>query len=341
MPINAGIALQTEGVQIQPLSQSLESGMRMRDLLDQRKIRGMQISQEQTKQKDLEIMTAAYQESQGDPDKFLAIAAQRGASPQSLVPFQKLIQEQRDKEADNARLDETLRATKNRDYATEMNTTAQRMETERRNRGLDERTAAAATETARHNKALEDQADANNRRLRNQAGVTEMNQQAAAMRAEIPNTETELVYEAAGRDPAKALRLLSDQKAKASGPTPAELRRDVKADEKARAKQEEDLRQAEAEKRSALQRAEGEYTATKDSDMDAGAKLRKAKRDIQFAYEKAVIAAGGRVTNTWNPDQAAGKGKLTDPATAQQYLQKAGGDKQKARQLAISDGWSL
>lgn len=36
-----------------------------------------------------------------------------------------------------------------------------------------------------------------------------------------------------------------------------------------------------------------------------------------------------------------GKGKTLDAATAATYLQKAGGDKVKARQLAAADGWSF
>lgn len=36
-----------------------------------------------------------------------------------------------------------------------------------------------------------------------------------------------------------------------------------------------------------------------------------------------------------------GKGKLTDPAIAQQYLQQANGDKAKARELAKADGWEF
>jgi hypothetical protein len=34
-----------------------------------------------------------------------------------------------------------------------------------------------------------------------------------------------------------------------------------------------------------------------------------------------------------------GRGKLTDPDTARRYLDQAGGDKNKARQLARADGW--
>jgi len=37
----------------------------------------------------------------------------------------------------------------------------------------------------------------------------------------------------------------------------------------------------------------------------------------------------------------ANRGALTDPQVAQQYLQQAGGDPAKARQLAQQDGWSL
>jgi hypothetical protein len=48
----------------------------------------------------------------------------------------------------------------------------------------------------------------------------------------------------------------------------------------------------------------------------------------------------------WDKAQPTGatggtKGKLTDPSVAYQYLQRAGGDKAKARQLAQQEGWSF
>ncbi|HXR40489.1 MAG TPA: hypothetical protein VN776_15415, partial [Terracidiphilus sp.] len=52
------------------------------------------------------------------------------------------------------------------------------------------------------------------------------------------------------------------------------------------------------------------------------------------------VGRGGLITSA-PAKKASAKGKLTDTNVAQQYLQKAGGDKAKARQLAKADGWEF
>jgi len=54
--------------------------------------------------------------------------------------------------------------------------------------------------------------------------------------------------------------------------------------------------------------------------------------DAALEYRKAWTQLKGQTTS---------KGKLTDPNIARQYLEKAGGDKEKARELAREDGWSF
>jgi hypothetical protein len=49
----------------------------------------------------------------------------------------------------------------------------------------------------------------------------------------------------------------------------------------------------------------------------------------------------GQTTSATTIQPTASKGQLADPKIAQQYLQQAGGDPDKARQLAKQDGWSF
>lgn len=58
--------------------------------------------------------------------------------------------------------------------------------------------------------------------------------------------------------------------------------------------------------------------------------------------QKAILKRFGGDAGDADQQQAGkSKGKLTDQKTATQYLQKAGGDKAKARQLAKADGWEF
>lgn len=56
---------------------------------------------------------------------------------------------------------------------------------------------------------------------------------------------------------------------------------------------------------------------------------------MQDAQKKLVAAAGG------GGDRAQSKRQLTDSSKVSEYLQKAGGDKEKARALARADGWEF
>lgn len=61
-----------------------------------------------------------------------------------------------------------------------------------------------------------------------------------------------------------------------------------------------------------------------------------SKVDELQTRQKAIIKKFGGDTG-----ESTSRGKLTDQAIAQQYLQRAGGDRAKARQLAKADGWEL
>lgn len=60
------------------------------------------------------------------------------------------------------------------------------------------------------------------------------------------------------------------------------------------------------------------------------------QRKGQIMDRMKTLEGGGQ-----RQDSGRGKGQLTDPALAQQYLQRAGGDKDKARKLAQADGWTF
>lgn len=186
---------------------------------------------------------------------------------QSMTVAEQLSQQ--DKEAAAQRAEAQARQQRNQAAVSEMNQTATRMETER------------------HNRELEAASERTDRRLRNEAGVKEMQEQYDRLnpkpRTLVPGRDIPYPPEVE----AQRRRMAQDG---------------AGSQDKAAAKREEAIRQAEAEKEAALRKAEQEYAATKDTDFDAGSKLRAKKRDIQFKYEQAIIRAGGRITGTWNPD---------------------------------------
>ena len=67
----------------------------------------------------------------------------------------------------------------------------------------------------------------------------------------------------------------------------------------------------------------------------------------QSARAAGAAVAGGAGVERTSPGEVksgapdGGKGKLTDPTIAKGYLEKAGGDKAKARELAKQDGWTF
>jgi hypothetical protein len=75
-------------------------------------------------------------------------------------------------------------------------------------------------------------------------------------------------------------------------------------------------------------------------------RLVKRQGELTKQYHSRARSAGWDEQGQWaaggkKGGAAAARGKLQDPAVAQQYLQKAGGDKNKARQLAKADGWGF
>ena len=65
------------------------------------------------------------------------------------------------------------------------------------------------------------------------------------------------------------------------------------------------------------------------------ADLEREKQGIQDEYESKIVSLGGDIA------PKAATGKPLDRNTAKQYLQKAGGDKNKAREMARKDGYSF
>jgi hypothetical protein len=87
---------------------------------------------------------------------------------------------------------------------------------------------------------------------------------------------------------------------------------------------------------------EGQSAPANSSDGEAFAKQRNGKLSALDLQIKTVQEAKKKLIDKWQgqaqPQQAK---QLTDPAVAKGYLDKAGGDKERARKLAAADGWTF
>jgi hypothetical protein len=81
--------------------------------------------------------------------------------------------------------------------------------------------------------------------------------------------------------------------------------------------------------------------AWKASPQDFKAWKREAGIEQPEPPKTPQVMPAGAATAAAQMPQPGGRGKLTDKNIAARYVQAAGGDKQKARQLAMQDGWSF